>query len=95
LVESIEIDEVKAVLVSLSQDSESIKLTQKLRKLGVSCVTVFGKPGKALDYANSMGIQFAVFIGAVEIEAKKFKLKDLKSGDERLLSEKQLITKLK
>ena len=31
----------------------------------------------------------------MKIEKKKFKLKDKKSGDEKLLSKKQMISKLK
>jgi len=90
----VKIDKTKAVIISLNQDNQTIKLAQKLRKNNISCTIMFGKPGKALDYANSYEIPYAIFIGEEELKAKKLKLKDMKSGEEKLLSEKQLISKL-
>ena len=91
----IKIDKTKAIIISLNEDEEAIKLTQKIRKNKISCITMFGKPSSALEYANSQQIPYAIFIGEEEIRAKKLKLKNMKSGDEKLLSEKQLISKLK
>lgn len=87
----IEAKAVDAILISLSQDEEVIQLGTRLRKKGISCVTFFGKPGKGLDYANSYGIKKAVFVGAEEVKANKYKLKDLDSGEEELVSEKSLV----
>ncbi len=84
----------QAVVISLKQDPQTIGLTQKMRKNDISCIPFFGKPGKALEYANSLEIPYAIFIGEEELAKKKYKLKDMKSGDEELLTEKQLITKL-
>jgi len=84
----------KALLISINQDQKTIKLANGLRKQNISCSILSGKPGKALEYANSLQIPYAVFIGSEEIENKKFKLKDMKSGDEKLLSDKQLIKAL-
>lgn len=85
----------KALLISINQDAVAIKLAGKLRKAGISCSIEFGKPSKALDYANSLKIPYAVFIGQEEVGKKKFKLKDMNSGKEDLLSEKELVSKLK
>lgn len=85
----------KALLISISQDAVTINLAGKLRKAGISCSIEFGKPSKALDYANSLKIPYAVFIGQEEVGKKKFKLKDMNSGKEDLLSEKELVSKLK
>ena len=85
----------KALIISINQDNETIKLARKLRKNNISCTTLSGNPSKSLDYANSLKIPYTIFLGAKEIEEKKFKLKDMSSGDEKLLSEKQLINKLK
>ena len=81
----------KIALISISQDKETIKLAKKLRKSDISCITLFEKTGKALEYTNSLEIPYAVFIGEQEIEQEKFKLRDMKSGEEKLLTEKQLI----
>jgi histidyl-tRNA synthetase len=85
----------KVILLSLSQNKKTIGIAQKLRKGGVACLVFFGKPGKALDFANSLEIPYVVFVGKEEISESKYKLKDMKSGDEKLLSEKQLLSKLK
>lgn len=89
----IEIDNTKTIIISLNQDKESIKLAQKLRKSDISCILFFGKPGKALDFANSYSIKSAIFIGEEEAGKGKYKLKDLDSGSESLFTEKQLIKK--
>jgi len=91
----LETDTTKAVIISLYKDKETIKLAGKIRKENISCQTFFGKPGKALEFANSQQVPYAIFIGAEETKNKKFKLKELSSGEEKLLTEKQLISKLK
>jgi histidyl-tRNA synthetase len=85
----------KLILISISQDKETINLAKKLRKSKISCIVSFDKVGKSLEYANSYKIPYAVFIGETEVSSKKFKLKNLTSGEEKLLSEKQLIGLLK
>ena len=55
---------------------------------------MYGKPSKALEYANSKDIGYVVFVGESEVKTKKFKLKDMKSGKELNLIEKDLIKKL-
>jgi len=90
----------KYLIISLEQDREAIKLAEKLRlsqvqsvssKLGQGkeknkIVSIFyGKPSKALEYANSYNYGKVIFVGSKEIKAKKFKVKDMKSGKESLL----------
>ena len=82
------------LLISISEDKESIKLAKALRKKDISCTLTFGQITKQLEYANSLKIPYVIFIGENEIEKKKFKLKDMSSGKEELLTEKQMILKL-
>jgi histidyl-tRNA synthetase len=84
----------KALIISLDQTEEAIQLAQALRKNNIPCSITEDKPGKALEYANSYAIPYTIFIGQAEIVKKKLKLKDMNSGDETLLSEKQLLQKL-
>ena len=84
----------KALLLSISQDEETASLAQKLRKSEISCSVLSTKPGKALEYANSVKIPFVIFIGQEEIQKKKFKIKNMESGKETLVTEKQLIKML-
>lgn len=85
----------KTLLISISQEKEAIKLANNLREKNISCSISFDKIGKALEYANSYAIPFAIFVGAEEIEKKKFKLKNMQSGEEKMLTEAQLIKTLK
>lgn len=84
----------RVLVISFNQEEESIKLARKLRKNKISTTIAEGHPSKALDYANSLQIPYIIFLGEEEIEKAKFKLKDMSSGEEKLLSEKQLIGKL-
>ncbi len=81
----------KVVIISFEQDKKSIELAEKLRKNNVICSVMYGKPTKALEYANAYSIENAVFIGEDEIKKKKFKFKNLKTGKEEFLSEKDIL----
>ncbi len=85
----------KVLIISIEQDEKAIALVKTLRKNKISCSITSDKPSKALEYANAYNIPLAIFIGSEEITQKKFKLKNMASGEEKLLNEKQLINKLK
>ena len=73
------------LIVSLNQDKKAIEIAQKLRKKNHVASIYYGKPSKALDYADSYNFQKAIFVGEKEIKAKKFKIKDMKTGKESFL----------
>ncbi len=75
----------KTLVISLEQDKEAIKLANKLRVRGEIVGLYYGKPSRALDYANSYGFQKVVFVGKKEVKAKKFKVKDMRTGKESVL----------
>ena len=81
----IKLDKEKILVISLGQEKESIKLAQKLRKRGEIASIYYGKPSKALEYANSYGFSKVIFVGEKEVSAGKFKVKDMKTGKECLL----------
>jgi histidyl-tRNA synthetase len=85
----------KAIIISISQDAEAQKLARKLRKEDIPCIIINDKPGKCMEYADSYNIPFAIFVGKDELALKKFKLRNLNSGEERLLAEKSIIRELK
>lgn len=82
----IEVDDESYLIISLNQDKEAIKIAQRLRKSGKSARIFYGKPSKALEYANSYNIPKVVFIGEKEIKEKKLKLRDMKTGKEKKVS---------
>ncbi len=81
----------RALLVSIGQDAASVKLVQKLRRAEISCVLFSDKVGKALEYANAYAIPYVVFVGENELKEKKFKVRDMKNGNEEALSEKAIV----
>jgi histidyl-tRNA synthetase len=85
MISKIEDDQEKYLVISLKQDRESIKLAQQLRKDGKIASVFYGKPSKALEYANSYWFDKVIFVGEKEIKAKKFKVKDMESGSEKVL----------
>ncbi|MFH1307676.1 MAG: HisS family protein [archaeon] len=84
----------KILIISIKQDKKAILLAEKLRKQGKS-VIISDKITKALEYANSYNISQVIFLGEKEIKSKKYKIKDMKTGKELLVSEKELVEKLK
>ncbi|MEK6873303.1 MAG: HisS family protein [Nanoarchaeota archaeon] len=93
-VSKLKLENKKVLVISLDQDKKAIELSIKLRKENINCVVMYGKPSKALEYANAKNINSVVFVGENEIKSNKFKLKDMKSGKELSVSEKDLIKKL-
>ena len=81
----IKLDREKILIISLNKDKEAVKLAQKLRKKGKAIAIYYGKPSKALEYANAYNFSKAIFVGEKEVKAKKFKVKDMKTGKERFL----------
>ncbi len=76
----------KILIVSLNEDKQAIKIANKLRKLNNVVSIYYGKPSKALEYANSYKFNQTIFVGAKEVKQKKFKVKDMKTGKEKTLT---------
>ena len=85
LLAKIEDGSEKYLVVSLDEDKKAIELGQKLRESGKIVSTFYGKPSKALDYANSYKYGKVIFVGADEVKSGKFKVKDMTSGKESSL----------
>lgn len=85
---------IKVLLISIEEDAETIKLAKKLRKSNIPTITASGNPSKQLEYANSQKIPYVIFIGEEEASQKKFKLKNMETGEQVLVSQEELIKKL-
>ena len=77
------------LIISINQDKEAIKLAEKLRKKG-KAIIIIDKISKGLDYANIKKIPYVIFIGKDEVKKKKIKLRDMKTGKEKFISETHL-----
>ncbi len=75
----------KILIVSLNEDKQSIKIANELRKKDNRVSIFYGKPSKAMEYANSYKYNQVIFVGAEEVKKKKFKIKDMKTGKEKIL----------
>jgi histidyl-tRNA synthetase len=82
-VSKIKIEKEKYLVISLEQDKEAIKLAQKLRRQNKNVSIYYGKPSKALEYANSYKINKVIFVGEKEVKSRKFKVKDMETGREK------------
>jgi len=90
----IKVKEKRVLVLSIGQDKEAVRLAEKLRKEEVNCEIMYGKPSKALEYTNSKGIEKVIFIGKEEIKKCKIKLRNMKTGSESFISERELIKKM-
>ena len=86
--------EKRILIISIGQDEKSIKLSENLRENNIPCLIMYNKVSKALEFANSYALPYVIFLGADEAKKKKVKLRDMKSGKEEMVSEKDLINKL-
>ena len=88
---------VKVYLIPIRTEKECVKIAVELRKEGINTdMDLVGRGiSKNLDFANSQKIPFVLFVGQKELEQKKVKLRDMKTGKEQLLTMKQAVQKLK
>jgi histidyl-tRNA synthetase len=80
MLSSIKENNEKYLIISLDEDKKAIEIASQLREKGNFVVMFYGKPSKALDYANSLKINNVIFIGEQEVKSKKFKVKNMASG---------------
>lgn len=79
------------LIISIGQYNKAVKLAERLRGGGINCEVMSDKVSKALEYANSKEIPYVLFIGKEEIKKGKVKLRDMKTGKEKLVSEKFIL----
>lgn len=77
----------RVYVVPVQTEAECIGFVQKLRALGINAdMDIVGRgPSKNLDYADRMGIPFAIVLGRKELDKGEFALKDMESGKEKRL----------
>jgi len=82
----IDYEKEKYLIISLDKDREAINIANKLREKNKIVNLFYGKPSKALEYANSYKFSKVIFVGEKEIKNKKFMVKDMKTGKEKELN---------
>ena len=83
----------KVYIIPINTFKESLNIAEELRNENVKVdIDLTGKgPSKNLNYANSLGIPYVLFVGKEELKQSKVKLKDMKSGKEELMSAEELV----
>jgi len=76
----------KVLIVSLNEDKKAIQIANKLRQQGKNVSVFYGKPSKALEYANAYGIKKVLFVGKKEVQKKIFKIKNLQTGRQKTIT---------
>jgi histidyl-tRNA synthetase len=75
-------------IIPIKTFKESLVIATTLRESGINVdIDVMEKGiSKNLDYANTLKIPFVAFIGETELKEQKIKLKNMNTGNERLLT---------
>ena len=77
------------LILPMTEDlSPAIAFATRLREAGVRA-QLYTEPKKfkqKMTYADRLGVPFAAFLGEDEINQNKVSLKDMRSGEQRLLS---------
>ncbi len=77
--------------------AQALELATKVRVAGIAAEIYFneGKIGKKFSYADKLGIPYAVVVGEDEVNAGKFKLKNMTTGEQTEMDIDQIIQQLK
>jgi len=88
---------VKVFVIPIKTIKESLKVVSKLREERIKAdMDLMGRGiSKNLEYASSLGIPYVIFVGERELKAGKVKLRDMETGNEWLLSMKDVVKKLR
>ncbi len=88
----------EVLLVNFGEKEQKycLQLIRKIRKAGISAELYPDavKLKKQMSYANNQGIPYVLMVGEQEIANGKFALKDMRSGEQNMLSPDEIIEKL-
>lgn len=84
-------------LIPINSLEKSLEILSKLRQNNLKCdIDLNNKSiSKNLEYASKYGIPYCIIIGKDELKQNKIKLRDMKTGKEKLLTVNELILKFK
>jgi len=87
----------KVYIVPIGCVKQSLDIAEQLRDYGINVdFDVIGRSiSKNMKYADSVGVPYVIFIGEEELKQQKVKLRDMKSGEEKLMSVDEVVQKLK
>ncbi|NQV09083.1 histidine--tRNA ligase, partial [Candidatus Woesearchaeota archaeon] len=74
-------------IIPIGTEKKCVKIAESLRKRGIKTELDLAGKGvsKNLGYANTLEIPYVLFVGEDELKKKKVKLRDMKTGEEKLV----------
>ena len=83
----------KVYIIPIGTFKESSKIAEELRRenVDVDIDLMERGPSKNLQYADSLGIPYVLFVGKEELKQNKVKLKDMESGKEQMMNAEELV----
>ncbi|MFH1211079.1 MAG: histidine--tRNA ligase [archaeon] len=87
----------KAYIIPINTAKKALEIADSIRKemINVDIDLMERGIGKNMEYANTLGIPYVIFIGEKELKNNKIKLRDMKTGKEKLVSIKDAVKILK
>ena len=89
---------ITAYVLPVSEDVkiDACKIAAKLRSAGVPTdIEIMGrKMGKAMKYASGLDVKYAVIVGAQELQQDSVTVRDMESGEQRLVKIDSLVDEL-
>jgi len=79
---------VDVFVIPINTENECVRIVRELRELGLRTDMDMMNRGisKNLSYANSQGIRYCIILGQQELEKKAVKLRDMNTGEEKLIN---------
>ncbi len=83
-------------VISINQEKEALNLVSFLRgnNIRTEMDLMSRNVSKNLEYANALKFEYVIFIGEDEVKSNKFKLRNMATGKEEMLNQKELLLKL-
>ncbi len=77
--------------------NQCLTLCSQIRKEGIACDVMFEEKSfkSKLKDANRLGVPFVVIIGEDEVASGKFAVKNMETGEQKLLSKEELIKQMR
>ncbi|MBQ6548100.1 MAG: hypothetical protein IJL79_04055, partial [Candidatus Methanomethylophilaceae archaeon] len=75
---------------------DACRIAAKLRSAGISAdIEIMGrKMGKAMKYASGLDVKYAVIVGAQELQQDSVTVRDMVTGEQRLVKIDSLVNEL-
>ena len=91
---AVETDAVVILIGDVYQPAQKVLAELRSKGLNVSVDSTDRKVDAKIKNAAKSSLKYAIFIGEEELKSQKFKLKNLESGDEKVLSLDNLVTQI-